>query len=142
LRTLAQECPDHHSRAMAADEPGTVEPVLQPPLPLAVRTAAHCFDVQFHPRQPLLAAATITGEIELHKFDADAGTSEMLRSLSSHKDSCRTARFLPAGDAVDGSGVHIASASASCFTAVTDVESGKKNVEGETCCCRQCLVAA
>jgi len=92
---------------------------------LPICTAAHCFDVQFHPRQPLLAAATITGAIELHKFDADAGTSELLRSLSSHKDSCRTARFLP-GDAADESAVHIASASASCFTAVTDVESGKK----------------
>lgn len=108
---------------MAADETATVEPVLQPPLPLALCTAEHCFDVQFHPEQPLLAAATITGTIELHKFDADAGTSEPLRNLSSHKDSCRTARFLLAGDAAGG---HIASASASCFTAVTDVESGKK----------------
>lgn len=113
--------------------------LIPPPEPPSVRTASHCFDVQFHPREPVLAAATITGALELHKFDFEAGTSELCRSIRCHRDSCRSARFLPldgacaeaaeGGSSGSGAGrtaVRIASVAADKLAAVADVERGKR----------------
>ncbi|OLP91277.1 hypothetical protein AK812_SmicGene27051 [Symbiodinium microadriaticum] len=61
---------------------------------LSLETQEHCFDTQFHPREPILAAATITGEVELHRFDLEASTAERVRLIQSHKKSCRTAKFV------------------------------------------------
>lgn len=102
---------------------------------LALNTEAHCFDVQFHPSRPLLVAATVTGEIELHSFDGAAGSSELVRMLKSHGESCRVARFLsdsslkadstPSSSSSSSMGALLASASADRFAAITDIESGK-----------------
>jgi len=96
--------------------------------PLSLSTTQHTFDAQFHPREPLLAAATITGAVELHRFDLSEKTSELVRSLECHKESCRAARFLVGGSSgsKEAAAPRLATASASCFTAVTDIESGKK----------------
>jgi len=94
---------------------------------VSVSTAAHCFDVQFHPREPLLAAATITGAIELHRFDAEAETTDLLRTIQNHKESCRTARFLvDAGDSQGAPAPRLASAASNGFTVLSDVETGKR----------------
>ncbi|CAK0806624.1 unnamed protein product [Prorocentrum cordatum] len=62
---------------------------------VSLSSASHCFDVQFHPAEPLVAIATISGEIELHRYDLEATSSEKRLSWAAHADSCRTARFLP-----------------------------------------------
>lgn len=101
---------------------------------LAVSTEAHCFDIQFHPSRPLLIGATVTGEIELHSFDAAGGSSARLRVLRSHGESCRVARFLSSTSSegssssrasAAGASPLLASASADRFTALTDIESGQ-----------------
>eukprot|EP00927_Polykrikos_kofoidii_P081048 TRINITY_DN78172_c0_g1_i1.p1 TRINITY_DN78172_c0_g1~~TRINITY_DN78172_c0_g1_i1.p1 ORF type:complete len:382 (-),score=72.79 TRINITY_DN78172_c0_g1_i1:71-1216(-) len=91
---------------------------------LSFATAAECFDVQFHPSESLVAAATVTGEVELHRFKVDEKTVEHLRTFQSHKESCRQARFLYAADARNTA--RLASASASRWTALSDVETGGK----------------
>eukprot|EP00931_Biecheleriopsis_adriatica_P101665 TRINITY_DN76758_c0_g1_i1.p1 TRINITY_DN76758_c0_g1~~TRINITY_DN76758_c0_g1_i1.p1 ORF type:complete len:411 (+),score=102.89 TRINITY_DN76758_c0_g1_i1:33-1265(+) len=98
---------------------------------VSVSTEAHCFDVQFHPSESLLAASTITGEVELHRFDASVGTAELLRKIVSHKESCRTSRFLPQATVSTSSSSTspaplLASASADRFAALADVETGER----------------
>jgi len=90
-----------------------------------VCTAAHCFDVEFHPSEPLLATATITGDIELHRFDTEGGSAELVRTLKNHKESCRTARFMP-GCKGTPAGARLASAAANGFAALSDVETGER----------------
>lgn len=85
---------------------------------LSLETQEHCFDTQFHPREPILAAATITGEVELHRFDLEASTAGRVRLIQSHKKSCRTAKF------VSSSTQLLASTSADKFAALSDVETG------------------
>eukprot|EP00928_Gymnodinium_smaydae_P037290 TRINITY_DN25915_c0_g1_i1.p1 TRINITY_DN25915_c0_g1~~TRINITY_DN25915_c0_g1_i1.p1 ORF type:complete len:382 (+),score=56.29 TRINITY_DN25915_c0_g1_i1:55-1200(+) len=90
----------------------------------SIRTAAHCFDVQFHPSESLLTAATVTGDVELHRFDADGGTAEKLRDIRSHEDSCRAARFLAPAEA--GGALSLATTSADCYAALADIERGER----------------
>lgn len=102
---------------------------MAPPL-LSVTTEDHTFDVQFHPSEPLLAAATIEGEVQLHRYDVAAASSEKVRVIKSHKDSCRAGRFLCASeDAPEGkstSVARLASTSADCTAALSDAESGER----------------
>lgn len=108
----------------------------QPDEPVPVATTAHCFDVRFHPRDPVVAASLVTGAVEFHKFDWERGTSELSRSLQCHKESCRAIRFLPAacGDAASeaaGGGNSTASdrllsTAADSLVKVWDVERGKR----------------
>jgi len=90
-----------------------------------INTAAHCFDAQFHPGRPLLAAATITGEIEIHQFDLKAcsasassgdAPTQLLRKLGCHEESCRTNRFLGSDQ--------IVSSGADQSAVVSDLETG------------------
>jgi len=92
---------------------------------LSVATAAHCFDVQFHPTEPLLSAATITGDVELHRFDPIAGTSEQVRTVKCHTESCRAVGFLAAVSEGNShkSAARLASVSADGFAVVSDIES-------------------
>jgi len=87
----------------------------------SITTKEHTFDVKFHPTESFLAIATISGRIELHNFDADAGSAELRRSVRSHKDSCRAACFLG-----DDASARLVSTSADCFVAMADVETGKR----------------
>lgn len=97
----------------------------------SLNTAAHCFDVQFHPVEPLLVAATIEGAIEVYRYNAGdegtpgSGTAELLRSLQIHSESCRSARFLA------GAAPRLASCSADWFAALADVETGKRMWRGK-----------
>ncbi|CAE8617964.1 unnamed protein product [Polarella glacialis] len=107
---------------------------------LSISTEAHTFDAQFHPSEPILAMATVTGEVEVHRFDLVGGTSEVVRKIASHEDSCRTARFLGAAtgaqsassssfaqaSSASSAALMIATASADCFTALSDLETGKR----------------
>eukprot|EP00429_Kryptoperidinium_foliaceum_P017058 CAMPEP_0176043632 /NCGR_PEP_ID=MMETSP0120_2-20121206/21655_1 /TAXON_ID=160619 /ORGANISM="Kryptoperidinium foliaceum, Strain CCMP 1326" /LENGTH=409 /DNA_ID=CAMNT_0017377043 /DNA_START=13 /DNA_END=1242 /DNA_ORIENTATION=+ len=119
--------------------PAEALPEPPPPLPLTgteplpIETGSHTFDVQFHPREALVAASTIEGVVELHSFDRDAGTTESLRTLSCHNDSCRVVRFLTERAGASSSSVagscagRLATAAADRLAAVTDIESGKKS---------------
>jgi len=125
---------------LEVEPPPEAYPEPPPPLPLTgseplpIRTAAHTFDVQFHPRDPIVVTCNVEGDVELHSFDRDLGTTEPLRSLRCHTDSCRTARFLPDGGAAGGSSssqagatsARLATAAADRLAAVTDLETGKK----------------
>lgn len=96
---------------------------------VSVAPSAHCFDVQFHPEENLFAAAIVTGEIELHRYDLEEKAAEKQKVLISHEDSCRTARFLVEGDSNANAG--LASTSADCFAAVSDLEAGKRTWRGK-----------
>jgi len=86
---------------------------------LAVQTQEHCFDAQFHPSEPLLVASTITGEVEMYRFDVEGRSAERVRCIESHKKSCRTAKFVQSSTSP-----LMASTSADKFAALTDAETG------------------
>lgn len=88
---------------------------------LSVRTAEHCFDAQFHPSEPLLAAATITGDVELHRYDVANASEELVRSVRNHEESCRSAHFVGGSD-----GIRLLSISADASAVLADIESGKQ----------------
>lgn len=102
---------------------------MAPPL-LSVTTEDHTFDVQFHPRESLLATATIEGEIQLHRYDVAAASSEKVRVIKNHEESCRAARFLCAledgQEEAGAAAVRIASTSADCMAMLSDLESGER----------------
>jgi len=157
---------------------------------LALSTGSHCFDVQFHPSEPVLVTATIEGDVEFHKYwerevvaeekaeaeldsdydvkddeeavdggemkgvtdgtgavgsgddngeaaaeapaagagvrDDGAYGSECLNNLKCHKDSCRTARFMPFGKGKKSRATRLVTASADSTAAVWDIVTQKK----------------
>lgn len=112
---------------------------MQSPL-FTISTEAFCFGARFHPTEPLLACATITGEVELHRYDAELGEGassadeapadsapakppELVRKMAYHAASCRAAHFLSEGKVKPS---RLATVSADCFTAVADVQQGKR----------------
>lgn len=106
---------------------------MKPPL-FSVETAEHCFGVQFHPQQPIIAAATITGAVELHSYSTTASTCELLRSLQPHEESCRVAKFFSDRGASCSGGVaasgdtatRLLSTSSDCTVALSDIEKGSR----------------
>jgi len=85
---------------------------------LSINTKEHCFEAQFHPSRSLLACATITGEVEVHNFDLENRTEELLKTISGHKRSCRAAKFL--------SESILASTGADKFALLSDLETEKQ----------------
>jgi len=112
------------------------EPFREPEEPVSIVTGDHCFDVQFHPREPMVVCSLVTGAVEFHRFDFERGTSEMSRSLPCHKESCRAVRFLPSpkaatGNAGGAAALRLVSTSADKLVKVWDVERGKRFWKGK-----------
>ncbi|KAG0503486.1 hypothetical protein HPP92_003558 [Vanilla planifolia] len=74
------------------------------------------FDLDFHPSYPLVAAALISGELHLYRYDEDSRPERLLQ-ISAHDESCRAVRFIDSGRVV-------LTASPDCSILATDVETG------------------
>jgi len=79
------------------------------------------FDLAFHPTANLLAVATITGHVQLHKY-GDPGSGEaavaQLWTSNAHSESCRAVRFVQGGE-------FVLTASADKSILATNVETGQ-----------------
>ncbi|CAN1299010.1 WD repeat-containing protein 55 [Linum perenne] len=74
------------------------------------------FSMDFHPSDHLVAAALITGDLQIHRYGADS-TSQKLLEVKAHTESCRAVRFINGGQA-------IITGSSDCSILATDVETG------------------
>jgi WD40 repeat protein len=58
----------------------------------------HVFSVQFHPTEPVVATAIITGHVELYTLDYSSHKNVRVLHTQVHQESCRCVRFLPGGN--------------------------------------------
>jgi WD40 repeat protein len=58
----------------------------------------HVFSVQFHPTEPVIATAIITGHVELYTLDYSSHKNTRVLNSQVHEESCRCVRFLPGGN--------------------------------------------
>ncbi|KAI5073025.1 hypothetical protein GOP47_0011038 [Adiantum capillus-veneris] len=79
---------------------------------------AQPFDLAFHPSSSLVAAALITGRVQLFKFDEDLSDAQSVWSVDAHSESCRALRF---GE----DGHYVLTASPDCSILATNVETGQ-----------------
>ncbi|KAH9729266.1 WD repeat-containing protein 55 [Citrus sinensis] len=57
------------------------------------------FGLDFHPSDQLVAAALITGDLHLYRYNADSPPQKLL-DLHAHEESCRAVRFVNGGQAM------------------------------------------
>lgn len=57
------------------------------------------FGLDFHPSDQLVAAALITGDLHLYRYNADTPPQKLL-DLHAHEESCRAVRFINGGQAM------------------------------------------
>ncbi|KAK4348026.1 hypothetical protein RND71_034365 [Anisodus tanguticus] len=81
------------------------------------------FDIDFHPSDHLVAAALITGDLLLYRYNADSPAQKLLE-IKAHTESCRAVRFINEGRA-------IVTGSPDCSILATDVETGSEIVRLE-----------
>ncbi|CAN0840273.1 WD repeat-containing protein 55 [Linum grandiflorum] len=74
------------------------------------------FNMDFHPSDHLVAAALITGDLQIYRYGADS-TSQKLLEVKAHTESCRAVRFINGGQA-------IITGSSDRSILATDVETG------------------
>ncbi|GKV14842.1 hypothetical protein SLEP1_g25652 [Rubroshorea leprosula] len=75
------------------------------------------FGVDFHPSNPLVAVALITGDLQLYRYNSNDSSLQRLLDVNAHSESCRSVRFINGGQAV-------ATGSKDCSILATDVETG------------------
>ncbi|XP_065869300.1 WD repeat-containing protein 55 [Euphorbia lathyris] len=59
----------------------------------------HAFGLDFHPHDQMVAAALITGDLQLYRYGASA-SPQRLFEVKAHSDSCRAVRFINGGQAM------------------------------------------
>ncbi|CAN1299007.1 WD repeat-containing protein 55 [Linum perenne] len=83
------------------------------------------FSMDFHPSDHLVAAALITGDLQIHRYGADS-TSQKLLEVKAHTESCRAVRFINGGQGryICYTTAAIITGSSDCSILATDVETG------------------
>ncbi|KAF8819509.1 WD domain, G-beta repeat-containing protein [Cardiosporidium cionae] len=62
--------------------------------------SAQPFAFDFHPHDQLLAAALVSGDVELYSLDAQTSCFELDSLFQNHKLSCRSVKFFPNGQLI------------------------------------------
>lgn len=66
--------------------------------PADIEYPSEVFDLAFHPRAAIVAAATISGEVHVHEYSLKQ--NKLLFTVSSHTESCRACTFSDDGQAL------------------------------------------
>jgi WD40 repeat protein len=73
------------------------------PAPDDIVLASHVMCIAMHPSAPVVAASSVTGEVQLHQYAVEGG-NKLLSHIGHHTESCRALQFSPNGQTLYSGG--------------------------------------
>ncbi len=73
------------------------------PAPDDIILSSHVMCIAMHPSAPVIAASSVTGEVQLHQYAVE-GDNKLLSHIGHHKESCRALQFSADGQTLYSGG--------------------------------------